>query len=102
MGLLDLLGLGGKSERIKNFVANGALIIDVRTSGEYRDGHIKGSTNIPLDQIETQISALQKLNKPVIVCCRSGLRSAQAASILKSNSIEVLNGGGWQSLERQL
>lgn len=102
MGLLDLLGFGGKSGSVKEFMAKGAIIIDVRTSGEYRDGHIKGSKNIPLDQIDTQISAIQKLNKPVIVCCRSGMRSAQAASILKSNSIEVINGGGWQNLERQL
>lgn len=102
MGLLDLLGFGGKSENVRAFMANGAIIIDVRTSGEFREGNIKGSKNIPLDQIEEQISAIQKLGKPVIVCCRSGMRSAQAASILKSNSIEVINGGGWQSLERQL
>lgn len=102
MGLLDLLGFGGKSESVRAFMANGAIIIDVRTSGEFREGHIKGSKNIPLDQIETQLSAIQKLSKPVIVCCRSGMRSAQAASILKSNSIEVINGEGWQSLERQL
>lgn len=46
-----MLGLGGKSETIKDFVSKGAIIIDVRTVGEFRDGHIKGSKNIPLDTI---------------------------------------------------
>ena len=48
MGLLDMLGLGGKSESIKDFVTKGAVIIDVRTIGEFREGHIKGSKSIPL------------------------------------------------------
>jgi rhodanese-related sulfurtransferase len=102
MGLLDMLGLGSKSESIKDFVNNGAVIIDVRTIGEFREGHIKGSKNIPLDTINEKINDIKKLDKPVIVCCRSGMRSAQAASILKSAGIEVINGGGWQSLDNKL
>ncbi len=102
MGLLSLLGLGSKSESIKDFVTKGAIVIDVRTVGEFNDGHIKSSKNIALDTINTKISEIKNLKKPVIVCCRSGMRSAQAASILKSNGIEVLNGGGWQSLEKKL
>jgi rhodanese-related sulfurtransferase len=42
------------------------------------------------------------MNKPVIVCCRSGMRSGQANSILKNSGIECMNGGGWQSLEGKL
>lgn len=102
MGLLDILGLGSKSESIKDFVNKGAVIIDVRTVGEFRDGNIKGSKNIPLDTINGKLAEIKKLDKPVIVCCRSGMRSAQAASVLKSASIEVINGGGWQSLESKL
>jgi len=97
-----MLGLGGKSESFQEFIAKGAIIIDVRTIGEFREGHIKGSKNIPLDIITSKISEIKKLEKPVIVCCRSGMRSAQAASILKSNGIEVMNGGGWLGLERKL
>ena len=70
--------------------------------GEYKEGHIKGSKNIPLDTISSKIEEIKKLNKPVIACCRSGMRSAQATSILKQNGIEVLNGGGWESLQRKL
>lgn len=102
MGLLDILGLGGKSDSIKEFVAKGAVIIDVRTTGEFASGHIKDSKNIPLDMIASKIQDIKKMNKPVIACCRSGMRSAQATSILKQNGIEAVNGGGWESLQRKL
>ena len=97
-----MLGFGGKSETIKDFISKGAIIIDVRTVGEFRDGHIKGSKNIPLDTIFSKVNEIKRLEKPVIVCCRSGMRSAQAASILKNSGIDVVNGGGWQSLESKL
>ena len=102
MGLLSMFGLGDKLESITDFIEKGAVIIDVRTVGEYKEGHIKGSKNIPLDTISSKIEEIKKLNKPVIACCRSGMRSAQATSILKQNGIEVLNGGGWESLQRKL
>lgn len=102
MGIFDLLGFGNKSESIKELIAKGAVIIDVRTVGEFCEGHIKGAKNIPLDTISSKSDEIKKLNKPVIVCCRSGMRSSQAASILKNNGIEVLNGGGWENLERNL
>jgi rhodanese-related sulfurtransferase len=102
MGLLSMLGISSKLENILDFVKKGAIVIDVRTTGEFKSGHIKGSKNIPLDTIAAKISEIKKLEKPVIVCCRSGMRSAQAASILKENGIEVINGGGWQSLESKL
>ena len=102
MGLLNLLCLSNKQEKIKDFITKGALIIDVRTPEEFQVGHINGSTNIPLNTISNQIELIKKGDKPVIVCCASGMRSAQAASILKSNLIKVLNGGGWKSLEKKL
>ena len=102
MGLLDLLGLGSKTENVKDFTDRGAVIIDVRTPGEFQQGHIKNSKNIPLNIISTKINEIKKMNKPVIVCCQSGMRSGQAAGILKSNGIEVMNGGGWQSLESKI
>lgn len=102
MGLLSMLGFGGKSENVRDFMDKGAVIIDVRTVGEFQSGHIKGSKNIPLDNIFSKVNEIKRLEKPVIVCCRSGMRSAQAASILKNNGIDVMNGGGWQSLESKL
>lgn len=102
MGLLDMLGFGSKTENVKDFTDRNAVIIDVRTVGEFQQGHIKNSKNIPLNILSTKINEIKKLNKPVIVCCQSGMRSGQAAGILKSNGIEVMNGGGWQSLENKL
>jgi phage shock protein E len=102
MGLLSMLGFGGKSESVKEYMDKGAVIIDVRTVGEFREGHIKNSKNIPLDNIFSKVNEIKRLEKPVIVCCRSGMRSAQAASILKNSGIDVMNGGGWQSLENKL
>jgi rhodanese-related sulfurtransferase len=48
------------------------------------------------------IETIKKWNKPIIACCRSGMRSAQATSILKQHGIDCINGGGWQSLESKL
>jgi rhodanese-related sulfurtransferase len=101
MGLFDFL-TGNKTEKIKDFQARGAVIIDVRTKAEFQQGAIRGSKNIPLQNINTQIEAIKKLNKPVIVCCASGMRSGSAASILNSQGIETLNGGGWSSLHSKL
>ena len=102
MGLLSMLGLGGKSESVKEFMEKGAVIIDVRTPGEFQGGHIKGSKNIPLNVISSKINEIKKLGKPVIACCASGMRSGQAASILKSSGIDAMNGGGWSSLQNKL
>ena len=102
MGLLSMLGLGGKSESVKEFMEKGAVIIDVRTPGEYQGGHIKGSKNIPLNVISLKINEIKKLGKPVIACCASGMRSGQAASILKNSGIDAMNGGGWSSLQNKL
>lgn len=97
-----MLGLGGKSESVKEFMEKGAVIIDVRSAGEFQTGHIKGSKNIPLNVISSKINDIKKLNRPVIACCASGMRSAQATSILKSNGIDAMNGGGWSSLQSKV
>ena len=102
MGLLDFLGLGNKSESIQEFVEKGAIIIDVRSPGEFAGGHIKGAKNIPLNEIGAKINEIKKLNKPIIACCASGMRSSQATSVLKQNGVEAINGGGWQSLQSKL
>ena len=102
MGILSMLGLGGKSESVTEFITKGAIIIDVRTPGEYQGGHIKGSKNIPLNELSEKIDEIKKWNKAVIACCASGMRSAQATSILKRNAVDAMNGGGWSSLQNKL
>jgi rhodanese-related sulfurtransferase len=92
----------GPSADFKELVANGALIIDVRTPQEYRGGHINRSQNIPLDQIKSKIPELKKAGKPVITVCKSGARSSMAVSILKAAGFEVYNGGSWNSLKSKI
>lgn len=95
--------LSGKPAKdFKQMLSDGAVIVDVRTRAEYQGGSIKGSINIPLNELS---GSMNKLNpaKPVITCCASGMRSATACSLLKSSGFaEVHNGGGWSSLERRL
>ncbi len=93
---------GVASINYKELVSNGAIIVDVRSSGEYKAGHIPDSKNFPLDNIRSKVADLKKLNKPVITVCRSGARSGMAKGILKSSGIEVYNGGPWTSLKSKL
>lgn len=102
MGILDFLGFGNKTNAIQEYREKGAIILDVRTENEYKNGNIKGSKNIPLQILNGRISEIKKWNKPVIACCQSGMRSAQATSILKQNGIDCINGGGWTSLQNKL
>ena len=99
MGIISkLFGLGPKVN-YSELIANGAVIVDVRSKAEYSGGHIKGSINIPLPSLQSNIGRLKK-DKPVITCCASGMRSASAKGILKSKGFtEVYNGGGWMSLQ---
>ena len=101
MGLFDFL-TGKNNEKIKDFQSRGAVIIDVRTEGEYLQGAIPGSKNIPLQHINSKVNAIKKYKKPVITCCASGMRSGSAASILNRHGIETLNGGGWVGLSKKL
>ncbi len=83
----------------KQLIADGALVVDVRTPAEYKLGHINGSVNIPLDTIKGKIGELKQKNKIIITCCRSGARSGMAKSILRNAGIEAHNGGPWNALD---
>lgn len=84
-------------------VKNGAVILDVRSKGEYAGGHIKGSINIAVEQLTGNLHKLKSKSKPIITCCESGMRSAAAKNILKSNGYtEVYNGGGINRLQNKL
>jgi phage shock protein E len=81
-------------------IANGAIILDVRTAKEYEMGHIEGSLNISLGTIRTRYTGLDT-NKTYITCCSHGLRSVKAASILKQKGFKhIYNGGAWTDLEK--
>ncbi len=84
-------------------MSEGAVILDVRSHGEYVTGHIEGSINIPVNKLSENLNKLKSKSKPVITCCATGLRSASAKGILESKGYaRVINGGSWQRLERKL
>jgi rhodanese-related sulfurtransferase len=93
--------LGGSDVDIKSLVAQGAQVVDVRTPGEFKSGHIKGAINVPLDALKSQMGKISK-DKPVITCCQSGRRSGIAKGILTQAGYDVHNGGGWASLQSKL
>lgn len=87
------------SLNIQELLHRGATIVDVRTQGEYKTGHVQGSINIPLDKLSSNLSKLKK-DKPVITCCASGMRSSTAKNILKANGFsEVYNAGSWRNIK---
>lgn len=97
-----LLGFGPPTN-YKQLLNEGGIILDVRTKGEFAGGHIKGSMNIPVDQLSSQLAKLKNKNQPIITCCASGMRSASAKGILAANGYsQVFNGGGWHSLQSKL
>ena len=99
MGLLS--SLFGKKTDYKALINEGALIFDVRTPQEFKSGHIKNATNIPLQSLAGSLNKLNK-NQVIITCCASGMRSASAKSILKSQGFTAYNGGGWMSLKAKI
>jgi phage shock protein E len=77
----------------KELIKAGAFLVDVRTEAEYADGHVNGSTNIPLHTIPAELDKFKNKSN-IIVFCRSGGRSSQAKAFLEINGISnVINGG---------
>jgi len=81
-------------------IANGAIILDVRTENEYNMGNIAGSLNISLGTIRERYIELDT-SKTYITCCSHGLRSVKVEKILKEKGFRnVYNGGAWSDLEK--
>jgi rhodanese-related sulfurtransferase len=100
--LKSLFGMGTPVD-FKELKSQGAILVDVRSKGEYSGGHIKGSVNIPLDVLTKNLDKLKSKETTIITCCASGMRSGSAKSILQSKGyVSVHNGGGWQSLQNKL
>ena len=98
----NLFGIGSKTDYAQ-LVKEGAIILDVRSRGEFESGHIRGSMNIPVDQLLNNLNKLKDKRKTIITCCASGMRSVSAKNLLKSKGYsEVYNGGGWSSLQGRL
>ena len=74
---------------------SGAILLDVRTPQEYAQGHIPGSRNIPLQELDRVEKVVYHKDTPLFVHCLSGGRSRQAAAVMKQfGYTNVTNIGG--------
>jgi rhodanese-related sulfurtransferase len=81
---------------IEQIISQGeGTIVDVRSVEEFRGGHVAGSVNIPLQELDRRINEIQHLKTPVILCCASGNRSGQAERYLQHQGIDCYNAGSW-------
>lgn len=78
------------------------FLVDVRSKDEFNSGSCKGAVNIPVDQIQNNLSRF-KDKKNIVVFCRSGMRSIHAKSLLEKSGISnVTNGGTLENVKRLL
>lgn len=96
MGIFSFLRRPGIDEGVEECRSTqGAMLIDVRTREEYAYGHIPGSKNLPLQQIDNIGNLVSDKNTPIFVYCHSGSRSGRAEFILKGMGYtRVTNIGG--------
>jgi phage shock protein E len=79
---------------VKQKLESGAVVIDVRTPDEFRDGAYPGAKNIPLSDLGRRLEEIPK-NKPVVLYCASGVRSSSAArAMIQAGYADVINAGG--------
>lgn len=98
-----LLGSSDSPVNYKTLMEQGAMVLDVRTTGEYASGHIQGSMNIPLQQLGEITKRIKNKEQIIITCCASGMRSASARTVLRQQGYtNVYNGGGWASLQSKI
>lgn len=93
------LGASGTGAAAKAKIQQGARVVDVRTPAEYGAGHYEGATNIPLQELQGRLAELGDRQKPLVVYCASGMRSAQAAKLLVAAGFtDVTNAGSLKNL----
>jgi phage shock protein E len=74
---------------------SGAIFVDVRSAGEFANGHAPGTINIPLQELGSRLGEIPK-SSPVVLCCASGTRSGIAKLLLMKNGYRnVHNIGTW-------
>ncbi|MDP1826460.1 MAG: rhodanese-like domain-containing protein [Archangium sp.] len=82
------------SAKARQLVQSGAKLVDVRSAAEFASGHIPGAVNVPVGELGAKVKSLGAKDKPVIVYCASGTRSAMARSVLKGQGFaQVFNLG---------
>jgi rhodanese-related sulfurtransferase len=73
----------------RQLVASGALLLDVRTPAEFGEGHVPQALNVPVQELGVRLGELGSKERPIVVYCRSGGRSAQATALLRRAGYQV-------------
>ena len=101
MGFFDLFRQPDINQGVEEYRAvPQAILLDVRTPEEYGGGHVPGSRNLPLQQIENITAIAEKKETPLFVYCQSGARSRQAVSLLQRMGYENVNNIGGMAAYR--
>lgn len=100
MGILSLLGFGERERKVLSYLANGAQIIDIRMPEEFAEDNLSSSVNIGQDDLSRKLAEIEGFGKPVLVCCSTGLRSDEAAVMLKRKGIDAINAGSYDRLKK--
>lgn len=89
-----------RADHAWDLLADGALLIDVRTPAEFAEGHLKGAQNFPIDEIRSNDKILAgEETASIVLYCTAGVRSGEAVRILRERGFEkVVNGGGYSAL----
>ena len=96
MSFMDLFRRTYINEGVEQYKKEaGAVLLDVRTKEEYKEGHIEGSINVPLQTIGNANQHIKDISTPIYTYCLSGARSRQAAAALEAMGYKkVINIGG--------
>ena len=101
LNLVSCSKFGPEQEQAWKLINQGALIIDVRTKEEYKQGHLNKAINIPYENIPKIIQRIGKdKNKPVVLYCRSGRRASVTLNELQRLGYKnIINGGGLNAMK---
>lgn len=91
----------GRPVELRRALAEGAIVLDVRSPEEFRQGHHPAARNVPMDELRGRATELGDRDRPVIVYCASGMRSRRAVRILKEAGFQrVLDAGALRAMPR--
>lgn len=102
MGFFSSLFGTADNTKLITVIKEGAFLVDVRSPSEFASGSVKGAVNIPLDNLQQQLTKF-KGKQNIVVFCRSGNRSSMAKNILTQSGFKnVTDGGTWQNVNEVL
>jgi phage shock protein E len=85
---------------LADILAKNPLVLDVRTPEEFSKGHLEGSVNVPLAELENGAQLTLDHKRPILTCCSHGVRSIRAAKLLQMKGYKnAVDGGAWTNLQ---